>query len=791
MKIRCPSCSSVHSVSFELIPGQHVECSCGERFEIGDDTVVGEQKGSASEADTDLEEGVLIGRCRIERKIGKGAIGDVYLARHMTLDIPVAVKVLRERFAQQAEYKKRFYREARTAARMDHPNVVRVLDCGEDEGALYLVMEYMSGGTVRDLLDQAQGPLPAEQVLDMAVAVCRALTVARQHGIVHRDVKPDNIMVAEDGTYKLSDLGLAREMVSAESGLTVQFTGLGTPHYMAPEQAFDAGTADIRADIYSLGATLYHAACGRPPFQGKNTAEVLSQHARNTCAPPSRVNSILASGFDDLLGRAMMKRPERRYATPEEMLEHALALRRRVVRREKEPALVVRAPVAALASLLIAAFGIGIGFVGGRLLEAKRETPPATVPERGGEEEKPAPVVSQALPRSNVDVRLTVGRVVRDTGQGGILLELRARPIPGAASLSDGVVEFGGAVYDLRPDTEGGLRFSLPELPAFPGGETARMRVYDRSGRNGQYEIAVPQAPSEDVRVLPPLVTWNESDTVKFRWTPLRPENPAANEDSSMTVEIGWLTLRGKGHTELRAQSSPESGSVVFDREAFATALESLPRGTALLARFTLRRARPRSEGVAVEVLQIAEKRYEPDDRLLRYPLLPEEMRKWINIVREKGLPNEDKANFSQRVWRTCGTDCVDSLLDMVLLDNGPVCYWAAYLLAEIVPRDAVAETLEQRSPSGFDRKRLRLQVRYKLNRQPDDFPESFDDTRRALAWEYPTRPLPLRLEGPETEPEPDPEKTGGPADMRGPSDEPESDNEEPSPWQPNPPTQP
>ncbi len=384
MKIRCPLCQTVYAVSLEVAPGQRLQCTCGHKFPFNAESAVVEPEGSGavpytlcrgceSRLDTislwpgqsficplcktrnvvgegstvttdedsgsdpsdindaelnsqrDLVAGDIVAHCRIVKKLGNGAMGAVYLAMHTTLDIPVVMKVLLGRFLKKPEFKARFYREARTAAKLDHPNVVRVLDCGEEKGLLYLVMEYVDGGSAKDLLAR-EGKLSSEMVVGIAKCVCRALIAAARIEIIHRDIKPDNIMRTTDGSFKLSDLGLAKTISrgARDAALTLDRTPLGTPHYMSPEQALDARSCDARSDIYSLGATMYHLLCGRPPFDAPTSSQVLRKHMNGTCPPPSKLNNEVPAKLDEIIGKAMMKRPEYRYASAEEML---LALR--------------------------------------------------------------------------------------------------------------------------------------------------------------------------------------------------------------------------------------------------------------------------------------------------------------------------------------------------------------------------------------------------------------------------------------------------------------------------------
>ena len=224
-----------------------------------------------------LQSGQMLGKCRIEKLLGRGGMGAVYLARHTTLDVPVAVKVmLPEVSRDRPDFAERFMREAKLASRIRHANVIQVMDAALDEksGLYYIIQEFIDGGTVRDLM--RRGALTEGQALDIIAGVAAALAAAADYNIVHRDIKPDNIMLTRKGEVKLADLGIAKEC-GEDAGLTVSQVMMGTPAYVAPEQARDAKNVDARADIYSLGATLYHMLCGAPPYVGDTTYSVLSK----------------------------------------------------------------------------------------------------------------------------------------------------------------------------------------------------------------------------------------------------------------------------------------------------------------------------------------------------------------------------------------------------------------------------------------------------------------------------------------------------------------------------------
>ena len=275
-----------------------------------------------------------IGKYPVTRRLGKGAMGEVWLGHHPELDIPVAVKVLSALLTEQDPgFVTRFLKEARTAARINHPNVVRVYDAGSDGDKHFIVMEFVDGGTARDRLAAAKGPLPTAEALRLVEQVAAALEAAAEFQIVHRDIKPENIMLDSKGTAKLADLGLAKQL-GANDGRSMTGTGMamGTPNYMAPEQARDAKSCDARADIYSLGATLYHLVTGGLPFEAVSSFEMMLKHLREPLPPPKVKNPGLPDSVCAIITKMMAKEPAQRYQT-------AAALRAdlRLVREQNVP----------------------------------------------------------------------------------------------------------------------------------------------------------------------------------------------------------------------------------------------------------------------------------------------------------------------------------------------------------------------------------------------------------------------------------------------------------------------
>ncbi len=242
-------------------------------------------------------------------RIGFGAMGSVYKARHLDLDILVAVKVLRASLASSRTQVERLKREARLVARLTHPNIVLSRDVGEADGMHYLVMELVDGDTVRAHVDK--GPMPEAEALRVTLETARALEHAHAHGVIHRDVKPGNIMIAKDGSVKLADFGLARG--KAPSDLTMEHASLGTPQYVAPEQMRRAADATPRSDLFGLGASLYHMVTGQPPFQGDSLGEIVQKVMVCEFAPPEKVNPDLSHDTLYLIHRLMQADPARRH----------------------------------------------------------------------------------------------------------------------------------------------------------------------------------------------------------------------------------------------------------------------------------------------------------------------------------------------------------------------------------------------------------------------------------------------------------------------------------------------
>ncbi|MBI4574651.1 MAG: serine/threonine protein kinase [Planctomycetes bacterium] len=264
----------------------------------------------------------LVGRTlrgyRIEKKLGQGGMGAVYQATHLTLEKTVALKVLPPEMVTSPEARDRFTREARVAARIDHPNVVTVHDVGHEEGLDFLVMQFVEGQSLGDVLKR-HGPLPPGKALVIVREVAKGLAAAHRQGLVHRDVKPDNILITRDGRVLVADFGLARP-VSAGGGLTQSGTILGTPFYMAPEQC-EAREVDSRADLYALGVTLYQMLTGALPYYSDSVLDVLIQHKTAPIPDPADRVEGLPEVARGLAMRLMAKDPADRFQDAAEVVQ--------------------------------------------------------------------------------------------------------------------------------------------------------------------------------------------------------------------------------------------------------------------------------------------------------------------------------------------------------------------------------------------------------------------------------------------------------------------------------------
>jgi eukaryotic-like serine/threonine-protein kinase len=270
---------------------------------------------------------VLLGRYEVGRLLGAGGMAEVFEGRDRLLARRVAIKVPLAQHAHDPEFAQRFRREAQAAASLSHPGVVAVYDTGSEDGTHFIVMEYVDGRTLKEVI-RAEAPLYPDRAAEICADVCAALAAAHARGLVHRDVKPANIMLMPDGRVKLMDLGIAR--VAAGETATQTAAMLGTAQYLSPEQA-QGQTVDYRSDLYSLGCCLYEMLTGTVPFRGATPVAIAYRHVREDPTPPRQLNPDVPPALEAVCLKAMAKRPEDRYQTAAEFradLERARAGRR-------------------------------------------------------------------------------------------------------------------------------------------------------------------------------------------------------------------------------------------------------------------------------------------------------------------------------------------------------------------------------------------------------------------------------------------------------------------------------
>ena len=431
----------------------------------------------------DLPPPESIGRYSIVRYLGRGAMNCVYEGIHPELGIPVAIKTLLPEYAADRPSREQFLQAAKIDTKVVHPNIVKVYETGRDaNGVPYLAMEFLSGGSLADRMLNTPF-FPVKETVQIGAEICRALVETAAHGIVHRDIKPDNIMLSAEGKYKLTDLGLAKLDNSTVTGTgicivdennpakAVRKTSFGTLEYMSPEQYIDSESCDIRSDIYSLGVTMYQLAAGRLPFETQTRSELRHMHISVEPLVPSAYIHDIPIDFDYIVMHCIQKRPEDRYATPEELLSDleafladaplpsttcgAVPFRPEITSRnaeEKRSALLLPAVAAALVLLILASTGMLLLMERGR---TRRPVPPPIRTESMQDDsgfmiQTSADPVTQPHPSTKtLDAEITIGGVSIDTQASGLFEETRK---DAEQAMKNGF-GFGKAIDDLETFT--------------------------------------------------------------------------------------------------------------------------------------------------------------------------------------------------------------------------------------------------------------------------------------------------------------------------------------------------
>lgn len=264
---------------------------------------------------------------KVMGKLGAGAMATVFKAKQLSLDRLVAIKVLPRKFSSNAQFIERFYAEGRAAAQLNHPNIVQAFDVGKAGDYHYFVMEFVDGRTVFDDIVKHKR-FSESEAIDIAIQTAEALLHAHERGLIHRDVKPKNIMINQDGVAKLADMGLARAISDKEAAEAEAGKAFGTPYYISPEQIRGEKAIGPPSDIYSLGATLYHMVTGNVPFDGKNPSAVMHKHLKSELVAPDHVNPKLSNGISEVIEMMMAKDPRKRYPNCKDLLVDLRAVRK-------------------------------------------------------------------------------------------------------------------------------------------------------------------------------------------------------------------------------------------------------------------------------------------------------------------------------------------------------------------------------------------------------------------------------------------------------------------------------
>ena len=338
----CPTCDLEVQVQDYSRENRYFCTRCsGELIFSSNRPTRGERGGELPPEMRDEGEDPFIGReiggCQILARIARGGMGTVYRAEQVHLGRIVALKILAPELAKDATFIKRFVAEARAVAELSHPGIIHIIDAGASQGSFYFTMEFVEGENLNQIIKK-RGRLPIDEALAIVEQVAEALAHAHSRGIVHRDVKPENILVTTEGIAKVADLGLAkRTFDETASAITQAGSILGTPYFMSPEQARDFRLADARSDLYSLGVTLYKMLSGVVPFDGNSPIEVMMKALAGSKTPLERFDPTIPSEVSALVDRMMHVEPESRFRSAELCCEAIRNLRRLLASARRKP----------------------------------------------------------------------------------------------------------------------------------------------------------------------------------------------------------------------------------------------------------------------------------------------------------------------------------------------------------------------------------------------------------------------------------------------------------------------
>ncbi|MBI5571807.1 MAG: protein kinase [Desulfomonile tiedjei] len=327
IRFHCDHCGRIVT-STEASSGQMTKCPCGESVLV--------PFGHHEPAPDNPLRGYRVAGCRIDRIIGKGSVATVYKGHHLALDIPVAIKILNPNLKKSgSRLADRFVKEAQVIARINHANIVAVMNAGEEAGHSFIVMQYVAGRSLQDALNSKQ-EITTTDFLRIFLDVCKALQAAHEHSAVHGDIKPANILLTPAGSAMLVDFGLVKDLNTYQDD-SERGMAMGTPLYMSPEQARGEHAVEVRSDIYSLGATMYHVLVGKPPFSAFTNLEVIRKHVTEQLIPPVQVLPSVPAALSDIIAKAMEKKPDDRFRTVEGLKQELLKLSRDVAIEQFKP----------------------------------------------------------------------------------------------------------------------------------------------------------------------------------------------------------------------------------------------------------------------------------------------------------------------------------------------------------------------------------------------------------------------------------------------------------------------